>query len=240
MRQNARQTCGIFRSIAFGVFVGIAVMPGTARAQEPFLGEIRWVGFNFAPRGWATCDGQIMSIAQNTALFSLLGTTYGGNGQTTFALPDMRGRAPVHPGQGPGLSPRDLGEVGGTETVTLTLSEMPLHSHTLAGHTHDIPPLPVEVRASSFGATQASPGGNVLAKATIAQGGGLTPITNIYSTGLADVKLAAGAAVSAQGTTGAASGPTTTAGGNAPHQNMQPFLGVNCIIALEGIFPSRQ
>ena len=113
---------------------------------------------------------------------------------------------------------------------------MPMHSHTLAAHTHDIPPLPVEVRASSFAATQASPGGNVLAKATIAQGGGLTPITNIYITGLADVTLAAGAAVSAQGTTGGASGPTTTAGGSAPHQNMQPFLGVNCIIALEGIF----
>ena len=99
---------------------------------------------------------------------------------------------------------------------------------------------PVEVRASSFAATQASPGGNVLAKATIAQGGGLTPITNVYSTGLADVTLAAGAAVSAPGTTGGASGPTRTAGGSTPHQNMSPFLSVNCIIALEGIFPSRQ
>jgi microcystin-dependent protein len=215
-------------------------MPGTAFAQEPFIGEIRWVGFNFAPRGWATCDGQLLSISQNTALFSLLGTTYGGNGQTTFALPDMRGRAPVHPGQGPGLSLRDLGEVGGTETVTLTVSEMPLHSHALAAHTHDIPALPVEVRASSFAATKASPAGNVLATATIAQGGGATPITNVYSTGIADVTLAAGAAVSAPGTTGGASGPTTTAGVGTPHQNMPPFLGVNCIIALEGIFPSRQ
>jgi len=240
MRQNPRQTRRMFRSIAFGVFAGMALMPATARAQEPFIGEIRWVAFNFAPRGWATCDGQLMSIAQNTALFSLLGTTYGGNGQTTFALPDMRGRTPVHPGQGPGLSLRDLGEVGGAETVTLTIPEMPIHSHTLAAHTHDIPPLPVEVRASSFAATQASPAGHVLAKAAIAQGGGLTPITNVYSTGLADVTLAAGAAVSAAGTTGGASGPTTTAGGNSPHQNMPPFLGTNCIIALEGIFPSRQ
>jgi microcystin-dependent protein len=156
----------------------------------------------------------------------------------------LRSRCPTCAGglqcQGPGLSLRDLGEVGGTETVTLTLSEMPLHSHALAAHTHDIPALPVEVRASSFAATQASPGGNVLAKATIAQGGGLTPITNVYSTGLADVTLAAGAAVSAPGTTGGASGPTTTAGGSTPHQNMSPFLSVNCIIALEGIFPSRQ
>jgi microcystin-dependent protein len=230
MRQNSRQTCGIFRSIAFGVFVSLAVMPGNALAQEPFLGEIRWVAFNFAPRGWATCDGQILSIAQNTALFSLLGTTYGGNGQTTFALPDMRGRTPVHPGQGPGLSLRDLGEVGGTEIVTLTISEMPMHSHSLAAHTHDIPALPVEVRASSFAATKTSPAGSVLG----------TPSTNIYGAGIADVTLAAGAAVSAPGTTGGASGPTTTAGGNTPHQNMPPFLGVNCIIALEGIFPSRQ
>lgn len=240
MRQNPRQTCGIFRSIAFAVFVGIAMMPGTALAQQPFIGEIRWVAFNFAPRGWATCDGQLLSIAQNTALFSLLGTTYGGNGQTTFALPDMRGRAPVHPGQGPGLTLRDLGEVGGSEAVTLTLSEMPLHSHTLAAHTHDIPALPVEVRASSFAATKASPAGNVLAKATIEQGGAGTPITNVYSTGLADVSLAAGSAVSAPGTTGGASGTTMAAGGNIPHPNMPPFLGVNCIIALEGIFPSRQ
>src|SRR5262245_8397012 len=217
------------RQIAFGIFVSIAVMPGTALAQEPFIGEIRWVGFNFAPKGWATCDGQLLPISQNTALFSLLGTTYGGNGQTTFALPDMRGRAPLHPGQGPGLSPRDLGEVGGTETVTLTLAEMPTHSHSLAAHTHDIPALPVEVRGSSFAATKTSPAGSVLA----------TPGTNIYGFGIADVTLAAGAAVSAPGTTGGASGPTTTAGGSTPHQNMPPFLGVSCIIALEGIFPSR-
>src|ERR1044071_1085604 len=108
MRQNSRQACVTFRSIAFGLLVGTVLVPRSAHAQEPFIGEIRWVGFNFAPRGWATCDGQIMSIAQNTALFSLLGTTYGGNGQTTFALPDMRGRAPVHAGQGPGLTTRDL------------------------------------------------------------------------------------------------------------------------------------
>jgi microcystin-dependent protein len=107
---------------------------------------------------------------------------------------------------------------------------MPLHSHALAGHTHEIPPLPIEIRASSFAATKTSPSGSVLA----------APGTNIYGAGITDVKLAAGAAVSVSGTTGSASGPTTTAGGNSPHQNMPPFLGVNCIIALEGIFPSRQ
>jgi microcystin-dependent protein len=97
--------------------------------MEPFLGQILLVPYNFAPRGWALCNGQILSIAQNTALFSLLGTTYGGNGQTTFALPDLRGRVPVGSGQGPGLASYDLGAVAGTETVTLLTSEMPAHNH---------------------------------------------------------------------------------------------------------------
>src|SRR5436305_2548610 len=98
---------------------------------DAYIGEIRMFAGNFAPRGWATCDGQILPIAQNTALFSLLGTQYGGNGQTTFALPDLRGRVPIHYGQGPGLSPYDIGEAAGTETITLTQNEIPAHSHTL-------------------------------------------------------------------------------------------------------------
>ena len=98
---------------------------------DPFVAEIRMFGFNFAPRGWATCNGQILPIAQNTALFSLLGTTYGGNGTSNFGLPNFVGSVPLHPGQGNGLSLRDLGETGGTETVTLLESEMPAHRHTL-------------------------------------------------------------------------------------------------------------
>lgn len=98
---------------------------------DPFVAEIRIFPFNFAPRGWAWCDGQLLPISQNTALFSLLGTTYGGNGMSTFALPDLQGRAPMHPGQGPGLSLHDLGETGGTETVTLLESQIPAHSHTV-------------------------------------------------------------------------------------------------------------
>lgn len=97
--------------------------------SAPFLGEIRIFPYNFAPRGWAQCDGQLLSIAQNTALFSLLGTTYGGNGTTTFGLPELRGRVPMHRGQGPGLSNYDLGQISGTETVTLTQSNMPAHGH---------------------------------------------------------------------------------------------------------------
>ncbi|MCG3198873.1 MAG: phage tail protein [Candidatus Omnitrophica bacterium] len=98
---------------------------------DPFVAEIRIFPFNFAPRGWAWCDGQLLPLSQNTALFSLLGTTYGGNGKSNFALPDLQGRAPMHPGQGPGLSLHDLGETGGSETVTLLESEIPAHSHSL-------------------------------------------------------------------------------------------------------------
>lgn len=99
--------------------------------MDPYIGEIRLFAGNFAPNGWALCDGQLLAIASNAALFSILGTTYGGNGQTTFALPDLRGRMPMHPGQGPGLTPRTLGELGGEESVTLLANQMPAHTHVL-------------------------------------------------------------------------------------------------------------
>jgi microcystin-dependent protein len=105
--------------------------------MDPFVAEIRIFGFNFAPKGWAFCDGQLLPLSQNTALFSLLGTTYGGNGKSNFALPDMQGNAPMHPGQGPGLSLHDLGETGGSETVTLLESEIPLHTHAFQYSNND-------------------------------------------------------------------------------------------------------
>lgn len=116
--------------------------------SQPFMGEIRLMAFTYAPRGWAMCNGQIMAISQNSALFSLLGTYYGGNGQTTFALPDFRGRLPVHQGQGNGLAPRTLGEISGQENVTLTTPQIPMHNH------------PFAVPATSEDATLKNPVGN--------------------------------------------------------------------------------
>jgi len=121
--------------------------------SEPFLGEVRIFTYSFSPRGWAFCNGQILPIAQNTALFSLLGTTYGGNGQTTFALPNLQGRTPIGSGQGPGLSAYDLGELGGVENVTLTPQELPPHTHTLM--------------ASGATATTGVPGTSVLATTAV-------------------------------------------------------------------------
>jgi microcystin-dependent protein len=171
---------------------------------DPFVAEIRIFPFNFAPRGWAWCDGQLLPLSQNTALFSLLGTTYGGNGKSNFALPNLQGSAPMHPGQGPGLSLHDLGESGGSETVTLLESEIPSHSHTL--------------RASSDDGDLKAPTSNrALARST----GGF-----LYQNSLAGVQPMAGQALA-------------PAGGDAPHNNMQPYLTLYFCIALQGVFPPR-
>jgi microcystin-dependent protein len=155
--------------------------------SDPFVAEIRIFGFNFAPTGWALCNGQILPISQNTALFSLLGTTYGGNGQSTFALPDMQANAPMHPGQGPGLSLHDLGETGGSEFVTLLESEMPLHNHNIATHNLDAgglqnPAPAVNLAKSSQGnayQTNASANLTQLAFQGLAPAGGSLPHNNM-------------------------------------------------------------
>jgi microcystin-dependent protein len=118
--------------------------------MDPFVAEIRIFGFNFPPKGWAFCDGQILPLSQNTALFSLLGTTYGGDGKSNFALPNMQGNAPMHPGQGPGLSLHDLGETGGSETVSLLESETPAHSHALRADAGDVADKPAPATNRSF------------------------------------------------------------------------------------------
>ncbi|MGB0101952.1 MAG: tail fiber protein [Nocardioides sp.] len=145
---------------------------------DPFVAEIRVFPFNFAPRGWARCDGQLLPLSQNPALFSLLGTTYGGNGASTFALPDLRGRAPMHPGQGPGLSRRSLGEDGGSETVTLGESEIPSHTHALLADTTDpadtnVPGTSAAFARSEGGAAyQSAPDATLAPEALVPAGGG--------------------------------------------------------------------
>lgn len=171
---------------------------------DPFVAEIRIFPFNFAPKGWAWCDGQLMPLSQNTALFALLGTTYGGNGKSNFALPDLQGRAPMHPGQGPGLSLHDLGEMGGSETVTLLESEIPAHSHAL--------------RASNEEGTQGSVTPGIAVAASV--GGQMYQTNTTNLTQMAPQSL-------------------SVAGGDQPHNNMQPYLTCYFAIALQGVFPPR-
>ena len=180
--------------------------------MDPFVGEIRLVGFNFAPRNWALCNGQLLAISQNTALFSLLGTTYGGNGQTTFALPDLRGRAIVHAGQGPGLSPYSRGQISGTENVTLLPAQMPAHTHSLAGTA-------LLKTNNGVPGNSSSPVGNYLATAAV----------NEYGEETSNKTMLAGSV----------GGSATLTGGSVPHDNRMPYLSMYYVIALQGIYPQR-
>jgi microcystin-dependent protein len=175
---------------------------------NPFLAEIRIFAGNFAPKGWALCDGQLLPISQNTALFSLLGTTYGGNGTSNFALPNLQGCTPMQQGQGPGLSSRVLGETGGEQTVTLLQTEMPVHDHN--------PPQAVNVSPDSN-----DPASNAWASGQKGFGAVYAPAVN-QGSGVQMSPLA-----------------LSLAGGNLPHNNMPPFLGLTFIIALQGVFPPR-
>jgi microcystin-dependent protein len=178
----------------------------------PMIAEIRMFAGNFAPRSWAFCQGQILSIAQNTALFSLLGTTYGGNGQTTFALPDLRGRVPVGTGQGPGLPAVNLGQVGGSPTHTMIITEMPAHNHTVQ----------TTLKGTSRTANLGTPDNVVFAT---------NDALSIYSRNTTSMDLAFNPA--------AVSSTISIAGGSQPFDIMQPYLGMNFIIAVEGVYPSR-
>jgi microcystin-dependent protein len=170
--------------------------------SEPFIAEIKiWAG-NYAPRGYAFCDGQLLPIAQNTALFSLIGTTYGGDGRTTTALPNLQGRAPMHPGRGPGLTERRLGQQIGTETVTLSEAQMPNHTHTLRG--------------------------------TVSRGAASTPQGNAFNRSVGDTAYNAPSNL-----TGMAPAMAPPTGGSQAHNNLQPFLTLSFIIALQGLYPQR-
>lgn len=175
--------------------------------SEPFIGEIRMFGGNFPPQGWALCNGGLLSIASNQALFSILGTTYGGNGQTTFGLPDLQGRVPINWGQGAGLSPHLIGEMDGVENVSLIPAQMPAHSHTLS--------------ASSALGSSPTATGNFPAGVDNGNREGF----NAFSP--SSDGIMASAAIGASG-------------GGLPHTNMQPYLCITFIIALQGIYPSRQ
>jgi microcystin-dependent protein len=189
--------------ITGGIFFGAAKNAhAEAQSNDPFIGEIILFGGNFAPRGWAFCEGQLIAISSNQALFAILGTTYGGDGRTTFALPDLRGRAPIQQGSGPGLSTRRLGEKGGAETHQLTTGEMPSHNHSANAHNGN---------GSSDNPS------------------GLLPAQN--PAGIPEYAAGATAAM--------ASDAIGNNGGSQAHNNMQPFLGLNYIIALIGTFPSR-
>ena len=170
--------------------------------SEPFVGEIRMFAGNFAPRGWAFCDGQLLAVSQNDALFSLLGTIYGGDGRTTFGLPDMRGRIAIHAGSGPGLSPRRLGAKFGTEKETLTVNELPSHTHPL--------------QATDDASNNQQPANALPGRAQI----------DAYTSDFSAQHFATTA--------------ISSVGGSRSHLNLMPFLCINFIIALYGIYPSRQ
>ena len=172
--------------------------------SEPFIAEVRIFAGNFAPRGWAFCNGQLLQIAQNTALFSLIGTTYGGDGRTTVALPNLQGKAPMHPGNGPGLTSRRLGQFAGEATHTLSATEIPSHTHQL--------------RCADDSADTGEPANGLLAA----------------SSPLADRQYSSG---NPSGAMSAAA--LETVGSGQPHNNMPPYLTLNFIIALVGVFPSR-
>lgn len=174
--------------------------------SEPFIAEIRIFAGNFAPRSWAFCNGQLLPVAQNTALFSLIGTTYGGDGRTTTALPDLQGRSPMHPGRGPGLTDRRLGEKGGVDTVTLTEAQIPSHTHTMRAANSPLRGLQAPAATRTINRS----------------GGGNAYQTNSSS----NLVPLAGQAL-------------PNAGGGQAHNNMQPFLAINFIIALQGLYPSR-
>lgn len=182
-------------------------------STEPFIGEIKAFGFYFAPVSYMTCQAQLLSIAQNTALFSLLGTTYGGDGQTTFALPDLQGRVPIGQGQGAGLPDYQMGEESGTPTVSMSTANMPMHNHTVTN-------LKVQLKTSTANAGETTPDGTFPAVTTAASyADGASP--NVF-TGKAVV-----------------SGTTDIAGNGQPFSIANPYLCMNYCIAIEGIFPSR-
>ena len=195
--------------ICAGALMGIGFSQ-PAHAAEPFIGQIDTFGFNFPPRGWAHCDGQLLAISQNNALFALLGTTYGGDGRTTFGLPDLRGRTAIHPGTGPGLPTVTWGQRGGAASRVITVANLPAHNHAASAAVH----------ATNTRGNSADPTGHIHAS---------KPRTNIYSDAAPDVTMSPSAITVT----------TANTGGGQALDIRDPFLGVHHSIALVGLFPSR-
>ena len=200
-----RRFLGRMLAAAAGVALPAWVRPSRAANQsaQPFLGEIMLISFHFAPRGWGLCNGQLLPIVQNQGLFSLLGTTYGGNGVTTFGLPDLRGRLAIHQGQGPGLTARTWGERAGADFHTLTLAELPTHTHV--------------ARATSAAGTVVAPSASVVPARNPAQ---VPAWGTVADTAMSPLAM-------------------TSVGGGQAHANQHPFLTLNYVIALTGVFPSQ-
>lgn len=202
--------------------------------SEPYIGQVCMFAGSFAPRGWAFCQGQLLSIAQNSALFSILGTTYGGNGQTTFGLPDLRGRLPLGPGQGPGLTPIVAGEMSGTENVTILSTQMPMHTHATTTTATATSTGTLQVAGTGSNASATPSATNNVLGASVAGG---PPSAAIWSDALTNpVTLANPETID---TSVNVNVTVQTAGGSQPLPIRNPYLGINFIIALEGVFPSR-
>jgi microcystin-dependent protein len=203
--------------------------------SDPFMGEIRMVGFSFAPQGWASCNGQAVSIAQNNALFALLGVTFGGDGVTNFNLPDFQGRSPVGMGNGVGLSPIQQGDKYGNENVNILQTQMPMHTHTATSAAITVNSNgQAAIPAATTGTTQAEPGTNAVLGPIAAAG---RPGT-LYATTAANTTLAP-FNVSVSGSVTPPAPTIGNAGGSLPLPIRNPYLGTNFIIALQGVFPSR-
>ena len=208
----------LLSSLLLAVVLMLPTKPANA-GTDAYIGEIMWMATTFCPRATAEANGQLLAISSNTALFSLLGTTYGGDGRTTFALPDLRGRTPLHTGTGPGLSPRPLGQRGGTQTEVLNMTQMPSHSHGLNAASGTL-------HASNQPGETPSADGAMLADGQRAAVYAPTPASP------ADVVTMSAESVSVTGN-------TDNAGGNLSHNNMPPYLVVRACIVTQGIFPSR-
>ncbi len=208
MTKHFRYLCIIF--LLGAVLTAPMISPKNSHASEPYIGQIQMFGFNFPPRGWAHCNGQLLAISQYQSLFSLLGTTFGGDGRTTFGLPDLRGRTAVHPGTGPGLTPVTWGQKAGAQTRTLAVANLPSHTHGATA----------TVNASSVQGRQQGPWGNVLA---------YDRRETQYSSAAPDVEMSASSVTVSVANTG----------GNQAFDIRDPFLGIYHSIALQGLFPSR-